>query len=48
MRQLHPGAVILLHSVSKDNTEALQRIIDDARQQGYQFRGLDQLTIKKY
>lgn len=48
MKQLHPGAVILLHSVSKDNTEALDRIIDDARKQGYEFKGLDQLATKKY
>lgn len=43
MAQLHPGAVILLHSVSKDNTEALAKIIDDARSQGYQFKSLDEM-----
>lgn len=43
MTQLHPGAVILLHSVSKDNTEALASIIDAARKQGYAFKSLDQL-----
>lgn len=43
MAQLHPGAVILLHSVSKDNTEALAGIIDAARKQGYEFKSLDQL-----
>lgn len=48
MKQLHPGAVILLHAVSKDNAEALGRIIDDARQLGYEFRSLDQLDVKKY
>ncbi|MGG6314036.1 delta-lactam-biosynthetic de-N-acetylase [Paenibacillus macerans] len=41
--QLHPGAVILLHSVSKDNAAALGRMIDEARRQGYEFRSLDQL-----
>ncbi|WP_230633056.1 delta-lactam-biosynthetic de-N-acetylase [Paenibacillus athensensis] len=46
MAQLHPGAVILLHSVSKDNTEALAQIIDDARKQGYTFKSLDQMTVK--
>lgn len=40
MKQLHPGAVILLHAVSKDNAEALGRIIDDARAQGYEFHSL--------
>jgi peptidoglycan-N-acetylmuramic acid deacetylase len=48
MSQLHPGAVILLHSVSKDNAEALGKIIDDARKQGFEFKGLDQLTSKNY
>ncbi|BCJ85515.1 delta-lactam-biosynthetic de-N-acetylase [Effusibacillus dendaii] len=48
MNQLHPGAVILLHSVSKDNAKALGRIIDDARQKGYEFKRLDQLIQKNY
>jgi peptidoglycan-N-acetylmuramic acid deacetylase len=48
MSQLHPGAVILLHSVSKDNAEALDEIIDDARKQGYEFKDLKQLTVKNY
>lgn len=43
MNQLHPGAIILLHSVSSDNAEALGQIIEDARAQGYEFRSLDQL-----
>ncbi|MBP1153367.1 MULTISPECIES: delta-lactam-biosynthetic de-N-acetylase [unclassified Paenibacillus] len=48
MTQLHPGAVILLHAVSKDNAEALGKIIDDARKQGYEFKSLDQLQTKNY
>ncbi|KPV58560.1 polysaccharide deacetylase [Paenibacillus sp. A3] len=48
MAQLHPGAVILLHTVSKDNADALGRIIDGARQQGYEFKSLDQLTVRSY
>ncbi|UKK99190.1 delta-lactam-biosynthetic de-N-acetylase [Brevibacillus brevis] len=46
MAQLHPGAVILLHSVSKDNAEALGMMIDEARKQGYEFKSLDQLPKK--
>lgn len=42
--QLHPGAIILLHSVSRDNAEALGSIIDEARRRGYTFRSLDELT----
>lgn len=45
IKQLHPGAIILLHSVSKDNTEALGSIIDEARRQGYEFKSLDELVV---
>lgn len=41
--RLHPGAVILLHSVSPDNARAMADIIDYARQKGYTFRSLDDL-----
>ncbi|WP_448028394.1 delta-lactam-biosynthetic de-N-acetylase [Brevibacillus borstelensis] len=44
LAQLHPGAVILLHSVSRDNAEALGKIIDAARAQGYEFKSLDLLS----
>lgn len=38
--RLHDGAVILLHSVSQDNADALGEIIDTARSQGYVFKSL--------
>lgn len=38
--RLHSGAVILLHSVSPDNANALGDIIDEARNQGYEFKSL--------
>lgn len=41
--RLHPGAVILLHSVSPDNANALGRIIDEAKRQGYEF-----LSLREY
>ena len=41
--RLHPGAIILLHSVSKDNAEALGDIIDYALSQGYVFKPLTAL-----
>lgn len=47
MRQIHPGAVLLLHSVSKDNAEALGQVIDDLKKQGYQFKSLDDLMLQK-
>ncbi len=44
--QVHPGAVILLHTVSEDNAEALEYMIDDMRKQGYTFKSLDDLVMK--
>ncbi|MHB8985601.1 MAG: delta-lactam-biosynthetic de-N-acetylase, partial [Eubacteriales bacterium] len=44
MGNLHNGALILLHAVSKDTTGALDRIINDVRTQGYTFKTLDDLT----
>lgn len=38
--RLHPGAVILLHSVSPDNANALSDIIDWAKNEGYTFKSL--------
>ena len=43
MPYLHDGAVILLHAVSSDNAAALERIITDAKAQGYIFKSLDEL-----
>ncbi|GAA3404333.1 delta-lactam-biosynthetic de-N-acetylase [Paenibacillus hodogayensis] len=40
--QLHPGAVLLLHAISSDNAGAMGAIIDYARQQGYEFKRLDE------
>lgn len=39
---IHNGAVILLHSVSKSNTEALEDIIKELKRQGYEFKLLTQ------
>ena len=35
--------ILLLHAVSADNTEALPRIIQYARDQGYTFKPLDEM-----
>lgn len=40
---LHNGAILLLHAVSSDNAEALERIINTAKEQGYVFKSLDNL-----
>lgn len=42
MARLHPGCVQLLHAVSQDNADALGRIIDSAREQGYTFKSLEE------
>ncbi|MCH1624230.1 delta-lactam-biosynthetic de-N-acetylase [Fredinandcohnia quinoae] len=47
MRQIHPGAILLLHTVSRDNAEALEKAIDDLEAEGYTFRSLDHLLAKK-
>lgn len=39
---LYNGAVLLLHAVSKDNAEALESIIEEARNRGYVFKSLDE------
>lgn len=41
--QFHDGSVILLHSVSKDNAAALERVILEAKAQGYEFKSLDDI-----
>ncbi|MDI6603625.1 MAG: delta-lactam-biosynthetic de-N-acetylase [Thermoanaerobacteraceae bacterium] len=43
MKNIHQGAVILLHAVSKDNTLALDRILKDVKAQGYEFKTLDDI-----
>ncbi len=44
MSRLHNGAIILLHSVSHDNAEALPDIIDKARAEGYEFKSLTDIV----
>lgn len=47
MKRVHPGAVMLLHSVSKDNAEALGDVIDDLKKQGYKFKSLDDYMLSQ-
>ena len=42
VNNFHPGEIILLHSNSKTNSEILADIIDEARNQGYEFKSLDE------
>lgn len=47
MKQIHPGAILLLHTVSKDNAEALEKAITDLEKQGYTFKSLDHLMVQQ-
>lgn len=38
---IHPGAVILLHATSKDNSEILGDVIKEVKNMGYEFKSLD-------
>lgn len=42
MERIHPGAVILLHAVSPDNTAGMGDFIDKARAKGYVFKSLSE------
>lgn len=37
---VHDGAILLLHAVSKDNAEVLDRVIKDLKAAGYRFKSL--------
>ncbi len=41
MDGVHDGAILLLHAVSKDNTEILDKVIKDLKAQGYTFKSLE-------
>ncbi|GAE88058.1 polysaccharide deacetylase [Acetivibrio straminisolvens JCM 21531] len=43
MDNLHNGAVLLLHAVSKDNADALDMIIKGAREKGFEFGDVNDL-----
>lgn len=43
INNLHNGAVILLHAVSKDNADALDMIIKEARKKGFEFGDVNEL-----
>jgi peptidoglycan-N-acetylmuramic acid deacetylase len=45
MRNLHNGAVLLLHAVSKDNADALDMIIKGAVEKGYDFGDPNEILL---
>ncbi len=42
LENIHPGAVILLHATSKDNSEILGELIREIKNQGYEFKNIDE------
>ena len=48
MKQLHPGAIILMHTVAKHNAEALPQFIKDAKAQGYTFASIEDLVFDSF
>jgi len=42
--RIHPGAIVLLHSTSKTNSQILDELLTKWEAAGYQFGTLDQLT----
>jgi peptidoglycan-N-acetylmuramic acid deacetylase len=46
-RKIHPGAIILLHTISSDNANALERVIEKLSREGYEFKSLQELMKKK-
>ena len=47
MKQVHPGAIMLIHTVSKDNADALDKVIGDLKKQGYHFESIDDLIMDR-
>ncbi|MDR2526199.1 MAG: polysaccharide deacetylase family protein [Oscillospiraceae bacterium] len=45
LARLHPGAILLLHSVSADNAAGMAKIVDGARVAGYEFQALPSLPL---
>ncbi len=39
---IHPGAIILLHATSKDNSNILGECIKEIKNMGYEFKSLDE------
>ena len=39
----HPGAILLLHAVSDTNTKILKTVLSDLKEEGYEFKSLNDL-----
>ncbi len=45
MDGVHDGAILLLHAVSRDNAEVLDKVIKDLKNNGYTFKSLEDFPI---
>lgn len=44
LSRIHPGAIVLLHSTSKTNSEILDELINKWKSEGYSFGSIDELS----
>lgn len=47
LNNLHPGCILLMHSVSSTNREVLPSLIHEIKEQGYEFKTVENLPCKK-
>lgn len=45
MNRMHPGAIILLHSTSSDNADAMADLVPSIKEAGYEFKSLQYLMV---
>lgn len=43
--RIHPGAIVLLHSTSKTNSDILDELLTRWKDMGYTFKTLDDLVV---
>ncbi len=43
-KRIHPGAIVLLHSTSKTNSEILEELIEGWKKEGYKFCDIENLS----
>ena len=47
MARVHPGAIILLHSTSSDNAQAMETLLPALKDEGYEFKSLNHLLTSQ-
>ena len=47
-KRIHPGAIVLLHSTSKTNAEILRELLQGWKAQGYVFKPISELGVRKF